>query len=97
STSMCFAVESVEYSGCNTRMFEGEVVIRCSWLIEFFLPHVPWQKQREGFQLFLVRSAFLYLGSTPCPPRSEEHTSELQSRFVLVCRLLLGLKQIKIL
>src|SRR5699024_11532955 len=24
-----------------------------------------------------------------CPPRSQEHTSELQSRFELVCRLLL--------
>src|SRR5699024_12660754 len=28
------------------------------------------------------------------PRRSEEHTSELQSRFDLVCRLLLGKKQI---
>src|SRR5699024_11421036 len=27
-----------------------------------------------------------------CPPRSEEHTSELQSRFDLVCRLLLEKK-----
>src|SRR5271167_5131849 len=33
--------------------------------------------------------------SRPCPPRvarSEEHTSELQSRFDLVCRLLLEKK-----
>src|SRR5699024_12786696 len=29
------------------------------------------------------------------PPRSEEHTSELQSRFDLVCRLLLEKKKIK--
>src|SRR5438067_7450982 len=29
-------------------------------------------------------------------PRSEEHTSELQSRFDLVCRLLLEKKKIKI-
>src|SRR6266496_4048147 len=28
----------------------------------------------------------------PCPPRSEEHTSELQSRRDLVCRLLLEKK-----
>src|SRR5207249_7926650 len=28
-----------------------------------------------------------------CPPRSEEHTSELQSRFDLVCRLLLEKKK----
>src|SRR3712207_7955911 len=32
----------------------------------------------------------------PCvPPRSEEHTSELQSRQYLVCRLLLEKKKIK--
>src|SRR3712207_8073144 len=30
-----------------------------------------------------------------CPPRSEEHTSELQSRQYLVCRLLLEKKQNK--
>src|SRR6266436_6840168 len=30
----------------------------------------------------------------PCPPRSEEHTSELQSRLHLVCRLLLEKKKI---
>src|SRR5207249_9264633 len=29
-----------------------------------------------------------------CAPRSEEHTSELQSRFELVCRLLLVKKKI---
>src|SRR5699024_11852618 len=31
---------------------------------------------------------------TCCPPRSEEHTSELQSRFDLVCRLLLEKKKL---
>src|SRR5699024_12623087 len=36
------------------------------------------------------------LGATWCAPgRSEEHTSELQSRFDLVCRLLLEKKTIK--
>src|SRR2546422_5464628 len=30
---------------------------------------------------------------TRCPPRSEEHTSELQSRLHLVCRLLLEKKK----
>src|SRR5437660_2708874 len=33
--------------------------------------------------------------STPRPPRSEEHTSELQSRGHLVCRLLLEKKKKK--
>src|SRR5216683_6249300 len=32
-------------------------------------------------------------GSRPSPPRSEEHTSELQSRSDLVCRLLLEKKK----
>src|SRR5687768_18004854 len=31
----------------------------------------------------------------PCPTRSEEHTSELQSRLHLVCRLLLEKKKTK--
>src|SRR3712207_7307316 len=33
--------------------------------------------------------------SKPCFPRSEEHTSELQSRQYLVCRLLLEKKKTK--
>src|SRR2546429_6721953 len=33
--------------------------------------------------------------STPAPKRSEEHTSELQSRLHLVCRLLLERKNYK--
>src|SRR3712207_8999345 len=33
----------------------------------------------------------------PTPPRSEEHTSELQSRQYLVCRLLLEKKKYKLL
>src|SRR6266513_5389328 len=32
-------------------------------------------------------------GPRTCPARSEEHTSELQSRFDLVCRLLLEKKK----
>src|SRR3712207_8178143 len=34
-------------------------------------------------------------GSAPCSARSEEHTSELQSRQYLVCRLLLEKKKNK--
>src|SRR6266481_7776187 len=33
------------------------------------------------------------LACAPAPPRSEEHTSELQSQFHLVCRLLLEKKK----
>src|SRR3712207_7851488 len=35
-------------------------------------------------------------GHTHCYPRSEEHTSELQSRQYLVCRLLLEKKKIEV-
>src|SRR5947209_14543950 len=50
-----------------------------------------------------VRAALEYEGSVgvkvtahaPGTPRSEEHTSELQSRQYLVCRLLLEKKKIK--
>src|SRR5699024_12381571 len=42
-----------------------------------------------GAVFSLIESQFLYTKI----PRSEEHTSELQSRFDLVCRLLLEKKQ----
>src|SRR5699024_11882998 len=37
---------------------------------------------------FLIKNLY-WAGSSNFPSRSEEHTSELQSRFELVCRLLL--------
>src|SRR5438067_9236706 len=40
---------------------------------------------------FEINAAFVQIGT---PERSEEHTSELQSRFDLVCRLLLEKKNI---
>src|SRR5207249_9515559 len=40
-----------------------------------------------GLELFIARRDSF--GFRVAPPRSEEHTSELQSRFDLVCRLLL--------
>src|SRR5438067_7405508 len=43
-------------------------------------------------RLFVPREA---RGNEPCGLRSEEHTSELQSRFDLVCRLLLEKKKKK--
>src|SRR3712207_8918454 len=43
----------------------------------------------------LVKAAVQHtaVGGDPRPPRSEEHTSELQSRQYLVCRLLLEKKK----
>src|SRR3712207_8068962 len=42
-----------------------------------------------------VDSAVAFLNQTPVADRSEQHTSELQSRQYLVCRLLLEKKQIQ--
>src|SRR3712207_7904803 len=48
--------------------------------------------QLDGVQGLLDRLR-LGLGEEADPPRSEEHTSELQSRQYLVCRLLLEKKK----
>src|SRR2546422_3005719 len=42
------------------------------------------------------RSGFTVREAMPAKPRSEEHTSELQSRLHLVCRLLLEKKKSRI-
>src|SRR5690606_31713275 len=44
---------------------------------------------------YMSRSSFFLIGTTDENPRSEEHTSELQSRENLVCRLLLEKKKKK--
>src|SRR5699024_6638918 len=43
-----------------------------------------------------ARCSAFAIGPKSLPIRSEEHTSELQSRFELVCRLLLEKKKIKV-
>src|SRR2546429_2324056 len=45
--------------------------------------------------LWLSHAGFLFGAAKPVPVRSEEHTSELQSRLHLVCRLLLEKKKKK--
>src|SRR5258707_11908417 len=47
----------------------------------------------EGFMRLAIDEAELARGTTGDNPRSEEHTSELQSRQYLVCRLLLEKKK----
>src|SRR5699024_12348675 len=52
----------------------------------------PWKNTRTPPSHFPCTARTWTRGSreiSPCPSRSEEHTSELQSRFDLVCRLLL--------
>src|SRR3712207_7003101 len=47
-----------------------------------------------GFGARAMGASFSLLGTLPQAARSEEHTSELQSRQYLVCRLLLEKKKI---
>ena len=51
------------------------------------------RKQDHGYQAGEFGSLGLYHNTTGTPGRSEEHTSELQSRRNLVCRLLLEKKK----
>src|SRR5699024_11696115 len=58
--------------------------------IKFAEDHLGWTI--ENYTLLCDQSKFKILGSDGRQYRSEEHTSELQSRFDLVCRLLLEKK-----
>src|SRR5437868_12988368 len=55
-----------------------------NFYVERFPPDV-----REAYDAWLAQKPFENPNADPHPfvPRSEEHTSELQSRFDLVCRL----------
>src|SRR2546422_6861345 len=55
---------------------------------------VAWYEGGPAFEV-LDSSAVRVVGRYPADPRSEEHTSELQSRLHLVCRLLLEKKKTK--
>src|SRR2546429_2451636 len=47
------------------------------------------------YTALLMGAVFVHAGNVWCDTRSEEHTSELQSRLHLVCRLLLEKKKNK--
>src|SRR2546429_5940152 len=51
-------------------------------------------RAQSASERWLVQNACQRQGQFVFVPRSEEHTSELQSRLHLVCRLLLGKKKI---
>src|SRR5699024_12884412 len=59
---------------------QGKLIERDVSIFPFFC------EASEAFITFIGR---FYLHENHLKPRSEEHTSELQSRFDLVCRLLL--------
>src|SRR5699024_7114860 len=63
-------------------------------------PYITLQPNYEAAQIRvfgkMAEKDYIYRGKKPVywsPSRSEEHTSELQSRFDLVCRLLLEKKK----
>src|SRR5688572_24842940 len=60
------------------------------WLVKAAIPHMP-----RGGTIINVGSAQAFKPSPTLLPRSEEHTSELQSQSNLVCRLLLEKKKRK--
>src|SRR2546429_4102699 len=89
-------------------MYRGELslrVIACTFVIQFVrLSHVSLVKHIRAGKRVLLRKLVVHLGRKivlrryrlPCKcERSEEHTSELQSRLHLVCRLLLEKKKKK--
>src|SRR5207249_8852466 len=60
------------------------------WAVDCISLHACWAVGPRGR---ITSVKFEPPGSGRHPPRSEEHTSELQSRFDLVCRLLLEKKK----
>src|SRR3712207_8197978 len=58
--------------------------------------HLPALRAREAHDRILERRGIEGVHEPEAPVRSEEHTSELQSRQYLVCRLLLEKKKNKI-
>src|SRR6266568_9210031 len=59
-------------------------------------PPTGWRSAGTDSAAGLARTAGERCVTPPGSPRSEEHTSELQSQFHLVCRLLLEKKKKKI-
>src|SRR5438067_8299949 len=76
----------------RSTLFPYTTLFRSALEVEDCGPGVPARERRGIFRAFRRgRSADVTEG----PERSEEHTSELQSRFDLVCRLLLEKKKKK--
>src|SRR3712207_8573260 len=68
------------------------VLLRFGFVESPYVPHALDLMRRHGMPLDMMTTSF-FLGRETIVPRSEEHTSELQSRQYLVCRLLLEKKK----
>src|SRR3712207_7344625 len=78
----------------RSTLFPYTTLFRSGLLAGNPIRHGPGQPQHPSHSLKTARDAPILFGSRffACP-RSEEHTSELQSRQYLVCRLLLEKKK----
>src|SRR3712207_7537949 len=83
-----------------TTLFRSDLIAptltsRVAPLLPVELDHLDWIEPRAGRYPFDTYGSFVVdaqLGFALETQRSEEHTSELQSRQYLVCRLLLDIK-----
>src|SRR3989338_5495731 len=80
--AIVFPIPSFPADSC---MWPCKVINGCSFSINFLTALLPTCSPK-----LVISSSVLYGGA--CITRSEEHTSELQSQFHLVCRLLLEKK-----
>src|SRR5699024_11021410 len=82
--------EKVMPNGNTRGVYEVTNANAHSW-VEVYFPEIGWVpfEPTQGF----TNEADFYENSEDVDDRSEEHTSELQSRFDLVCRLLLEKKK----
>src|SRR5690606_27570180 len=64
--------------------------------LQLATPLLPQEVQAQGMRVVKYQINFMLIGALVSEDRSEEHTSELQSRENLVCRLLLEKKKSKI-
>src|SRR2546422_3901419 len=67
------------------------ILLSCLNANQLFCTRTLYAMSCDG--LFFRRATHVNAGGTPTVSRSEEHTSELQSRLHLVCRLLLEKKK----
>src|SRR3712207_8605645 len=80
----------------TTLFRSSRVLLRRVSLLGRALPHSPTSAEparRATLEWSELTTRTSQLSGTPLVPRSEEHTSELQSRQYLVCRLLLEKKK----
>src|SRR5207249_9741141 len=82
---------NVYLNGQHDWNVHGKKFVRMSNQLTYDSPplNITWDTVRQIAYLSLQQHSHTTMGGHTFDTRSEEHTSELQSRFDLVCRLLL--------